>query len=263
MMFSEINPKIDIPVNGMNSDGSFILPSLTSKSNECKGNGGCLILQSNTLSLSSDYIQNPNIQCNFHCQPKECPNYLFCKRKAPEWVLQCNCGLCDNCSSTFGMKLQFFSNQTCLICQEKNTTCIQYKHCKHYSCMNCFSYSFYGTGYEFYDIENEPKFPYPKEIEEEYYDDEDNPKLINDKLLQKYLQDWNEWDERRENMKQRFLDTLQKKKKGSTSSSKKVSNEKKTLITQSEEDTKEGEGQGEIEEFGGELMLGICPICKK
>jgi hypothetical protein len=252
MMFSEVKqpPELVIPI----SDGSIRpLTSLSTRENVCKGNGGCLILASNTLSLASDYVQNPNIHCDYKCHAKQCPNYLFCKRKCPEWVLQCNCGLCDDCSSTFGMELLFVTKEDCNVCQEKNTTCVQYKHCSHHGCLNCISYSFYGTGYEFFDVENEPKFPYQKETEEEYYDDQENKKWEEFPLIQKYLKEWNKWDERRENMKAKFLERQQHKRKTGKTSQTKAN---KTLITEEENDN-------EIGEDDEAMMLGVCPICKQ
>lgn len=243
MLFSTVNS--DTPARPFTASNS--------RSNECKGNGGCLILAENTLTIASEYIQNPDIVCTHNCQPKECPNYLFCKRKCPEWVLQCNCGLCDDCSATFGMKLQFIANppskQLCQICQNYDSLYVLYKHCKHYACRNCFSYSFYGSVYEYYDVENEPNFPYPKEIEEEYYDDQDDPKWRKDILIQKYLQDWNKWDENRENYRETFLQTRRNQADNNINKTGKNQENKKKVI--------------DIEENENALLTGQCPLCQK
>ena len=161
--------------------------NLNQEKNSCKGNGGCLVPKDSTLAICSEYVQNPNIRCLSNCQSKKCPNFVFCKRKCPEWILNCNCGLCDTCSQLFGSKLKSLVDEhaTCQICQKKDDLYLLYKHCQHFACRNCFSYSFTGTCYEFYDIENEPKFPYSQEVEEEYYDDEDAHRWAKDNLIQK------------------------------------------------------------------------------
>jgi len=67
---------------------------------------------------------------------------------------------------------------------------ISQPNCEHTTCIDCFKRCHYGD-----DTENEPKFPYP-DIEDEYYDNEENPKWDNDyPLIKKYNEDWNKWDD--------------------------------------------------------------------
>lgn len=289
MLFSTVDPKkITVETTSDSSTHPIQPPPLSTpsrnKNNECKGNGGCLILSSNTLSLSSDYIQNPSILCHYHCQPKECPNYQFCHKKCPEWILQCNCGLCDNCSSTFGMRLTFLpttNNQTCLLCGRTNMLSIQYKHCSHSACIDCYGLSFYDED-DYYEssylLEKEPKFPYPKEVEEEYYDDNNGEEgdeegdgmkeklerwKVKYPLIPKYVAAWNDWDEKRTKSFQELIERRKKiqvenqqKKKGKASMTMKKS---QAFQTQGEEQEEEEDEDG----VGGAVMLGNCPICGK
>jgi hypothetical protein len=258
MLFTTVGESANA-VKSDNVDATSLMRPNTASSTEnhdCKGNGGCLMLESNTLlSSSSNYVKNPNITCRHSCEPKKCPNYLFCKRKCPEWILSCNCGLCENCSSVFGMKLTFKDHKTCSVCSKTNQLCVNYKHCEHFGCFPCFTYSFYGlAGYEFdQDAQNEPKFPYSSEIEEEYYDDTENPKWKNDKLIVAYLKAWSEWDERTETRKTEFLDKMKHLHK--LDEKKDPKNQKTNSILP--------ESAATEKDINDTIMLGQCPLCGK
>jgi hypothetical protein len=65
--------------------------------------------------------------------------------------------------------------------------------CDHKLCIDCFKRCYYGDD-DLEAKENEPQFPYP-DIEDEYYDDQDNSRWeIDYPLIEKYNKDWNEWD---------------------------------------------------------------------
>ena len=70
-------------------------------------------------------------------------------------------------------------------------------------CIDCFKRCYYGYG----DTKNEPPFPYPKHIEDEYWDNQENQKWENDyPLIQIYNEEWNKW----ENKKHKNEKNLQK-----------------------------------------------------
>ena len=94
----------------------------------------------------------------------------------------------------------------CPICLEVKHS-ISQPNCEHTLCIECFKRCYYGDN----DTENEPKFPYP-DIENEYYDNQENPKLDYDllyPLIKKYNEDWNKWDDEK-NQKYENEENLQK-----------------------------------------------------
>lgn len=77
----------------------------------------------------------------------------------------------------------------CPICLEIKEG-ISQPRCNHSLCIKCFKRCYYGD-----DIEGEPLFPYP-DIEDEYYDDQDNIKWVKDyPLIKKYNEEWNKWED--------------------------------------------------------------------
>src|ERR1700761_2289399 len=126
---------------------------------ECIGYGDCL--DPNTCEKT--------FKCKFNCQPKNCPNYVICDTTVPEWLFNCCHGLCQNCDILFGKwkgsngVLSVKDNLECPICLDV-TKCISQPNCNHYLCTSCFKKCYYGND----DLENEPKFPYSKDIELEY-----------------------------------------------------------------------------------------------
>jgi hypothetical protein len=80
--------------------------------------------------------------------------------------------------------------EECPICLEFKRS-ISHPNCEHTLCIECFKRCYYGDD----NTENEPKFPYP-DIEDEYYEDQDNPKWETDYTLIKiYNEEWNKWDD--------------------------------------------------------------------
>lgn len=133
----------------------------------------------------------------------KCKNYEVCDSLLPDWWWDCKgCYLCTNCHMQFGTWtnkleggnngkgiLEFIDNYECVICMETKR-CISQPKCNHFICIDCFKRCYYG------DKSGEPEFPYP-EIEEEYYDDQENPKWDNYPLISIYNKNWNAWDDNR------------------------------------------------------------------
>ena len=68
--------------------------------------------------------------------------------------------------------------------------CISQPRCNHSLCITCFKRCYYGDEM----TDEEPIFPYP-DIEDEYYDDTENIKWVNDyPLIQLYDEEYNRWE---------------------------------------------------------------------
>lgn len=150
-----------------------------------------------------DY-ENNNIGFD-HQYPEEggggikCKNYELCGCILPEWWFDCKGNyLCTNCHMLFGNwkghlgkgELEIIDDLECPICLE-NKRSIAQPRCEHTSCIECFKRIYYGND----DTENEPTFPYPN-IEDEYYEDQDNPKWETDyPLIKIHNEEWNKWDD--------------------------------------------------------------------
>jgi hypothetical protein len=155
---------------------------------KCTGNGSCL--DANTCERI--------VKCKFNCKGKKCPNYILCGIVAPQWLFDCCGDLCTNCDILFGKwaggkGILETQEVECPICLEEKLGISQPK-CNHFLCIECFKRCHYGDD----DLENEPKFPYNSDIEEEYYDDPDNPEWANNEKIVKYNNDYNKWDDQRE-----------------------------------------------------------------
>jgi len=132
----------------------------------------------------------------------KCKNYKICENFLPEWWYDCKEHyLCINCHMSFDTwgeqkgkgELEFKDSIECPICYNIDE-CVSYPRCKHFICLKCFKRNWYS--YE--DIENKPKFPYP-DLEEEYFEEGNiYDKICNDPLILKYHEDYNKWDDERE-----------------------------------------------------------------
>jgi len=98
--------------------------------------------------------------------------YTICKTRAAEKEL------CQDCDVLFGKKIVIDDTiTTCPVCLEDTNGNVIIPWCDiHIMCKKCFQNMSYGVG-------NEPEFPYDEDIEEEYIDDPDNIKFINDPLI--------------------------------------------------------------------------------
>lgn len=112
----------------------------------------------------------------------KCKNFELCNSVLPTWWYDCKANyLCDNCHMLFGTwtngndkytgkgELNFFDAAECPICLEIKRS-VDQPNCKHTLCLDCFKRCHYGD-----DDEDELEFPFPN-IEDEYYDDPENPK---------------------------------------------------------------------------------------
>jgi hypothetical protein len=141
---------------------------------ECRGRGDCLRQTGygyNTYELNG---------CPHKCSAVKCPNFLICDSIVPQWILGCNKGTCTSCGYTFGTKLTFYESVECPICLEDKPG-VKQVNCDHKVCIDCFKRCHYGS-----DNIPQPVFPYPREIEDEYDNDPDDSKWINDPLIIKY-----------------------------------------------------------------------------
>jgi hypothetical protein len=131
----------------------------------------------------------------------KCKNFEICQVVLPNWWWDCKaCYICTGCDMSFGTWgtqrgkgiLIFTDNLECPICLETARS-VSYPNCEHTLCIKCFKRCWYGDD----DSENEPKFPYSKEIENEYYDIQyDNPEWeLNYPLIKLYNEEHNEWED--------------------------------------------------------------------
>jgi hypothetical protein len=129
----------------------------------------------------------------------KCNNYELCECVLPKWWFECKGNyLCTNCHMMFGTWgkcntgkgiLEINDNLECPICLE-NKRSITQPNCEHRLCIECFKRCYYGDS----DNENEPNFPYP-DIEDEYYEDQNNQKWETDyPLIKIHNEEWNKWD---------------------------------------------------------------------
>ena len=148
----------------------------------------------------------------------KCKNYELCEAVLPKWWFECKGNyLCTNCHMMFGTWgsgenshtgkgiLEISDNLYCPICLETKRS-IEQPNCEHKVCIDCFKRCYYGDD----DLENEPQFPYP-DIEDEYEDDQSNSQWDNDyPLIKKYNEEWNRWDDEKNQTYEEEMDYLQK-----------------------------------------------------
>jgi hypothetical protein len=83
--------------------------------------------------------------------------------------------------------LDFVDEIECPVCFE-NKEGVSHPNCDHFICIDCFKRCYYG------DETGEPEFPYP-ELEDEYYDDRQNPKWETEyPLIRIYEEEWDNWE---------------------------------------------------------------------
>jgi len=130
----------------------------------------------------------------------KCKNYELCEAVLPKWWYNYKGQyLCTNCNMMFGTWgsqtgkgiLEINDNLECPICLEVKRG-ISQPNCEHTVCIDCFKRCYYG------DKSGEPQFPYP-DIEDEYYNDQENPKWnIQYPLIKIYNDEYKKWDDNRE-----------------------------------------------------------------
>ena len=133
----------------------------------------------------------------------KCKNYELCECVLPKWWFECKENyLCTGCHMMFGTWgeshtgkgiLEISNNLECSICLE-NKRSTTYPNCEHTVCIECFKRCYYGDD----DTENQPKFPYP-DIEDEYFEDQNNPKWKTYyPLIKIYNEEWNIWQDEKD-----------------------------------------------------------------
>jgi len=149
---------------------------------KCNGDGSCL----RQTEYLNEYIRDE--ECIYKCEPEKCSNFILCNEIEPRCYLQLNTkyNLCRNCHMLFGTwgdqkgkgKLNFIDNIECVICYETKINVSQ-PNCEHSICIDCFKRCYYG--------EDNPKFPY-EELENEYYDNPNDPKWNNYEKIKEWLE---------------------------------------------------------------------------
>jgi hypothetical protein len=90
--------------------------------------------------------------------------------------------------------LEIKNNTDCPICLEENQECVKFLNCSHFICIKCYKIQVYPEKFERID---EPVFPYDSDIEDEYYEDQENPKWkLEYPLIDEYNEEWNKWDDK-------------------------------------------------------------------
>ena len=147
---------------------------------DCNGDGFCL-RQSDGLN---EYELN---DCPHKCRPVECPNLKVCGTILPKYITFCHKGTCMSCRIMFNGKLTFHDSVECPVCLEDKPG-VKQPNCDHLACIDCFKRCQYGEKIP------QPPFPYSEEIEDEYEENHDDPRWINDPLIKKYNEDFAEYE---------------------------------------------------------------------
>jgi hypothetical protein len=98
--------------------------------------------------------------CNFVCQfvsidcprinkcvEQPCANFLLCGNKSPQWLLDCNGGLCvQPCEMMYGRAFEFSAfagDDVCPVCLETGVASVVYQ-CRHMVCARCYGKAAYS-----------------------------------------------------------------------------------------------------------------------
>ncbi len=129
-----------------------------------------------------------------------CKNFWLCKSEYDNHPSGTRAGmkkLCYNCDIMFGKELELVPDIECPVCLEIKPSIIQ-PNCSHNICCECFRRMNYGDD----DLENEPKFPYDSDVEEEYWETYDgftnDPRWELDPNIIRWRDAWNAWDDARQ-----------------------------------------------------------------
>lgn len=106
------------------------------RSKTCGGDGRCLEKQGD-----GRYTQRAKWICATKCIPVECPNFVVCLKRAPQWYFSQRYGLCQVCLDTFGRKLHIVDNpekESCAVCYEESDKRVEFPtDCNHFFCGKC------------------------------------------------------------------------------------------------------------------------------
>jgi hypothetical protein len=127
-----------------------------------------------------------------------CKNYWLCESDYDNHPGGTRAGmkkLCINCDMMFGKELELTNLSECPVCMKEECIGCNFPNCKHSVCRDCFKRMQYGDE----DLVNEPKFPYNSEIEEDYWETQDeDPKWDVDPLIIRWRDACNAWDDARQ-----------------------------------------------------------------
>ena len=121
----------------------------------------------------------------------KCKNHNVCRTVLPDiWFCWTGNYLCMGCDDLCG-ELRELKNTECPVCLT-TTRCVSLRNCSHVLCIPCYKRC------KFPSDEGAPAFPYSKEIEDQYFKDDENPKWARDyPLIAVYNKVYDEWyDER-------------------------------------------------------------------
>ena len=154
----------------------------------CKGDGDCIV---------SKHIDGYEMSCFHNCKPRNCLNFLVCNSNQKNSIMVLGSELCFSCDVTFQKPHKFLENIDCQICPARKVQGVKRITCDHALCFTCFKKAYYG------DPPAKPEFPYDKQIETEYLENQWEPKWNDDPLITKYNTDYNQWvDKLYENFKE-------------------------------------------------------------
>lgn len=124
-----------------------------------------------------------------------CNNYTVCETKLSTWHYHYYRNyLCCDCDRLFGKDLEFGATVECPFCLRETDESVKQPRCSHWLCITCFKRCYFNE----YNREGEPDFPYP-EIEDDYYDDQENPKWETEyPLIQVFNEQWSRWNREKE-----------------------------------------------------------------
>jgi hypothetical protein len=131
---------------------------------------------------------NIGYDCQYANGGIKCKNFEVCEEILPDWWFETKGNyMCVNCDMT-GFGELIIKKLDCPICLE-HKNCVLLPKCGHSICVECFGRCYY-LGYDTSDM---PENPYSS-MEEEYYEDEDNPKWnVVYPLLEEYQKKLNAW----------------------------------------------------------------------
>ena len=155
---------------------------------ECDGSGYCLTVQ---------------MICEFNCKLQNCPNYIICSNTAPQFMLNFNKGVCNDCITKLGKCIEnpttsnpilsiTDSIDDCPVCLQFKSKSVNNPRCSHKICIDCIKAIYWYEDHLFRDLI--PVFPHT-ELEQTFIYE---PELfINDKLVSEWKKQLGSWNEHR------------------------------------------------------------------
>ncbi len=179
--------------------------------NNCKGQ--CFKQFNTNLPF---YIKKDDTNCD--CTLIKCQNYHICKNELPEFLIDCFRGYCINCNLMQLSNNDFYKKslekEECRICCE-NDYLYKMDTCNHYFCANCIHDIHYTNYGKLEDYPIPLDFPYNncEKCEEgsckcidynedgihTYFENEDDPKWLNDEKIQEWKKENDAFEEFCEN----------------------------------------------------------------